>query len=73
MDDIITKIANRQRIVAECTATLEGEYNERLKIFTDGSLKDERVGYAIVNHDKKNRMRSQIKAIYIYLKAKELL
>jgi hypothetical protein len=27
--------------VAECTATLDGEYNERLKISTDGSLKDE--------------------------------
>jgi hypothetical protein len=33
--------AKREQIVAECTATLEGEYNERLKIFTDGSLKDE--------------------------------
>jgi hypothetical protein len=64
--------------VAECTATLEGKYNERLKIFTDGSLKDERVGYAIVTPETmiKNRMRSQttifsaeqeaiIKAIYI--------
>jgi ribonuclease HI len=57
---------------------LEGEYNERLKIFTDGSLKDERVGYAIVIPETtiKNRMRSQttvfsteqeaiIKAIFI--------
>jgi hypothetical protein len=41
----ISKRARRKRIVAECTATLEGEYNERLKIFTAGSLvKDERVG-----------------------------
>jgi ribonuclease HI len=59
-------------------ATLEGEYNERLKIFTDESLKDERVGYAIVTPKTtiKNRMKSQttiisaeqeaiIKAIFI--------
>jgi hypothetical protein len=57
---------------------LEGEYNKRGKIFTDGSLKDERVSYAIVTPETtiKNRMRSQktifsaqpeaiIKAIYI--------
>jgi hypothetical protein len=44
----ITKRARRERIVAECTTTLKSEYNERLKIFTDGSLKDERVGNAIV-------------------------
>jgi hypothetical protein len=57
---------------------LEGEYNERLKIFTDGSLKDKRVGYAIVTPETtiKNRIKSQIsifsaeqeaiiKAIYI--------
>jgi hypothetical protein len=57
---------------------LEGEYNERLKIFTDGSLKDERVGYEIVTPETtiKSRMRSQttifsaeqeaiIKSIYI--------
>jgi hypothetical protein len=44
----ITKRASRERIVVVCTATLEGEYYERLKIFTDGSLKNERVGYAIV-------------------------
>jgi hypothetical protein len=44
----ITKKASRERIVAECTATLGGEYNERLKIFTDGFLKDETVGYTIV-------------------------
>jgi hypothetical protein len=43
----ISKRTSRERIVAECTATLEGEYNEWLKIFTDRSLKDERVGYAI--------------------------
>jgi hypothetical protein len=43
----ITKKASRERIVAECSATLKDDYNERLKIFTDGSLKDERVGYAI--------------------------
>jgi hypothetical protein len=57
---------------------LEGEYNKRLKIFTDGSLKDKRVGYAIVIPKTiiKNQMRIQttifsaeqeaiIKAIYI--------
>jgi ribonuclease HI len=57
---------------------LEDEYNERLEIFTDGSLKDERVGCAIVTPETtiKNRMRSEttifsaeqaaiIKAIYI--------
>jgi ribonuclease HI len=62
----------------ECTATLKGEYNEQLKIFTNGSLKDERVDYAIVIPETtiKNRMRSQttifraeqeaiIKAIFI--------
>jgi ribonuclease HI len=70
--------ASREQIVAECTATLEGDYNDRLKIFTDGSLKDERVGYAIVTPEStiKNRMRSHttilsaeqeatIKAIYL--------
>jgi ribonuclease HI len=69
---------SKEQIVAECTATLKDEYNKRLKIFTDGSLKDERVGYAIVTPEItiKNRMRSQttifsaeqeaiIKAIYI--------
>jgi hypothetical protein len=40
----ITKKASRERIVAACTATLK---SERLKIFKDGSLKDEGVGYAI--------------------------
>jgi hypothetical protein len=57
---MITKKASREQIVAECTATLGGEYNERLQIFTDGSLKDERVGYAIVTPETtiKNRMRS---------------
>jgi hypothetical protein len=55
----ITKRASRERILAECTAALEGDYNKRLKIF--GSLKDERVGYAIVTPKTtiKNRMRSQ--------------
>jgi hypothetical protein len=61
---------------------LEDEYNERLKIFADGSLKDEKVGYAIVTPETtiKHRMRNQttvfsakqeaiIKEIYIYLKA----
>jgi hypothetical protein len=48
----ITKRASRERIIAECTATSGGEYIERLKIFTDGSLKDERVAYAR-NHNKK--------------------
>jgi hypothetical protein len=49
------------QIVAECTATLEGKYNKRLKIFTDGSLKDERVGYVIFTPVTtiKNRMNSQ--------------
>jgi CRISPR/Cas system CMR-associated protein Cmr5 small subunit len=74
----ITKRGSRERIVAECTATLEGESNERLKIFTAGSLKDERVGYAIVTPETmiKNRIRIEtaifsakqeaiIKAIYI--------
>jgi hypothetical protein len=74
----IIKRASREPIVVECTATLEGEYNERLKIFTNGSRKDERVGYAIVTLETiiKNRIRSQItifsaeqevitKAIYI--------
>jgi hypothetical protein len=74
----ITKRASRERIVAECTATPEGEYKEQLKIFTNGSMKDERGGYAIVTPETtiKNRMRSQttifnakqeaiIKAIYI--------
>jgi hypothetical protein len=76
---ITKKRASRERTVAKCTATLEGEYNERLKIFTDGSLKDERVDYAIVTPETtiKNRMKSQttilcaeqeaiITAIYIY-------
>jgi hypothetical protein len=40
----ITKRPSRERIVAECTTTLESEDNERLKIFTDGSLKNEKVG-----------------------------
>jgi hypothetical protein len=44
----ITTKTIRERIVLECTATLEGDYNERLKLFTDGFLKDESVGYAIV-------------------------
>jgi hypothetical protein len=57
---------------------LEGEYNERLNIFKDGSLKDERVDYVIVTPETtiKNQIRSQttifsaeqeaiIKAIYI--------
>jgi ribonuclease HI len=57
---------------------LKGEYNERLKIFTDGSLKDERVGNVNVTTETtiKNQVRSQttlfsaeqeaiIKAIYI--------
>jgi hypothetical protein len=44
----IIKRASREPIVAACTATLEGEYNKRLKIFTDGSMKDERVGYTII-------------------------
>jgi hypothetical protein len=44
----ITKKANRERIVVECTVTLEGEYNKRLKIFKDGSLQDKRVGYVII-------------------------
>jgi hypothetical protein len=42
--------------ITNCMAKLEGEYNERLKILTDGSLKDGRVGNAIVrpqNHDEK--------------------
>jgi ribonuclease HI len=57
----ITERARRERIVVECTATLEGKYNKRLKIFTDGSLKDERVGYAIVAPKTtiKNRIRNQ--------------
>jgi hypothetical protein len=57
----ITERASRERIVAECMATLEGEYNERLKTFTDGPLKDERFGYAIDTPKTtiKNRMRSQ--------------
>jgi hypothetical protein len=39
----------------------EGEYNERLKIFKGGSLKDERVGYAIVAPETtiKNRMQKK--------------
>jgi hypothetical protein len=62
----------------EPTETLEGEYNNRLKIITVRSLKDERDGYAIVTPQTtiQNRMRSQttifsveqeaiIKAIYI--------
>jgi hypothetical protein len=53
---------------------LEGEYNKRLTIFTDGSLKDERVSYTIVTPETtiKNRIRTKttifsaiIKAIYI--------
>jgi hypothetical protein len=54
----ITKRASRERIVVECTATLGGEYYERLKIFTDGSLKNERVSYAIVTPETtiKNQM-----------------
>jgi hypothetical protein len=75
----IIKRTSRERIVVQCTATLKGEYNERLKIFKDGSLNDERVGYAIVTPETtiKNQMKSQttifsakqeaiIKAIYIF-------
>jgi hypothetical protein len=74
----ITKRASRERIVVECTTTLEDKYNERLKMSTDGSLKDERFSYTIVTPKTtiKNQMKSQtiivlaeqeaiIKAIYI--------
>jgi hypothetical protein len=52
------KSQQRTNCSGMCTATLEGE---QLKIFTDRSLKDERVGNAIVTPEttSKNRMRSQ--------------
>jgi hypothetical protein len=72
----ITKRASRERGIYQYTATLEGKYNERLKIFTDGSLKDERVGYAIVIPETtiKYRMRSQttlFSAEQVIIKASE--
>jgi hypothetical protein len=65
--------------------TFEGEYNEQLKIFTDGSLKDERAGYAIVTPKTTIKTKSETRQRYLvpnkkplskqftYLKAKELL
>jgi hypothetical protein len=74
----ITKRTSRER-------TLEGEFNERLKIFTDGSLKDKRVGYEIVTPETTIKTEWEAKQRYLvpnkktlskeftYLKAKELL
>jgi hypothetical protein len=48
----------------KCSIPREGEKTERLKIFTDGSLKDERVGYAIVTSivTPKTTIKNQVKS-----------
>jgi hypothetical protein len=69
LDFTMCSITKRERIVAECT-----EYNEWLKMSMDGSLKDKRVGYTIVEPETtiKSRMRNHYQSV-TYLKAKELL
>jgi hypothetical protein len=53
--------ASKKRIKAVFTSLMAGKYEEYDQIYTDGSLKDDKVGFAIVTNNQiiKKRMRSQ--------------
>jgi hypothetical protein len=52
---------SNERINAEFTSLMADKYEEYGQIYTDGSLKDDKVGFAIVTNNQiiKKRMRSQ--------------
>jgi hypothetical protein len=59
---IIDLTMSKERIKAEFTSLVADKYEEYDQIFTDGSLKDDKVGFVIiVTNDQiiKKRMRSQ--------------
>jgi hypothetical protein len=57
----ILKGASTERIKAEFTSLMADKYEEYVQIYTDGSLKDDKVGFAIVTNNQiiKKRRRSQ--------------
>jgi hypothetical protein len=62
----IPKGASKERIKAEFTSLMADKYEDSDQIYTDGSLKDDKVGFAIVTNNQiiKKRMRSQISIYY---------
>jgi hypothetical protein len=57
----ISKGASKERIKAEFTSVMADKYEEYDQIYTDGSLKDDKVGFAIVTNNQiiKKRMTFQ--------------
>jgi hypothetical protein len=57
----IPKGASKEKIKAEFTSLMANKYEKYDKIYTDGSLNDEKVGFAIVTNNQiiKKRMRLQ--------------
>jgi hypothetical protein len=55
----IPKGASKERIKTEFTSLMADKYEEYDQIYTDGSLKDDKVGFAIVTNNQiiKKRMR----------------
>jgi hypothetical protein len=45
------------RFLAETAKILEEKYNEHIKIYTNGSKKDEKAGCAVITPDQKFRKR----------------
>jgi hypothetical protein len=87
IDQSLCAIPKRSSIVrfyAETAKILEEKYNEHIKIYTDGSKKDENVGCAVITPDQKFRIRVKpqnmvysaelkaiIKAIYVTQRTSE--
>jgi hypothetical protein len=53
----IPKRSSSIRFRAETAKILEEKYSEHIKIYTDGSKKDEKVGCAVITSDKKFKKR----------------
>jgi hypothetical protein len=55
------KGASREGIQAEFTSFMADKYGEQDRIYTDGSLMDDKIGFAVVTNNRtiKKRMRPQ--------------
>jgi hypothetical protein len=54
---VIPKEASRERVQAELSSFMVVKYGEHDRIYTDGSLRDDKVGFTIVTENRTIKKR----------------
>jgi hypothetical protein len=66
IDLILTRIpkgSGSERFIREPAKILQKKYERHVNIYTDGSKKDERAGYAVITPNRTHRRRVQQQSI----------